>query len=58
MDRIEDSGSSGWGSIPHGGTRKEHALGVLFLFGDREKKKAFLKGKAFVTTLGFKPRTS
>ena len=20
MDRMEDSGSSGWGSIPHGGT--------------------------------------
>lgn len=26
MDRISDSGSDGWGSIPHGGTNNKNAV--------------------------------
>ena len=33
MDRISDSGSDGWGSIPHGGTNnKNNVLKIRTLF--------------------------
>lgn len=31
MDRISDSGSDGWGSNPHGGTKKKVGGANLFL---------------------------